>query len=33
VLLPRIPFGHVDQSVGKNVAAGSFGLISLTIII
>jgi alkyl sulfatase BDS1-like metallo-beta-lactamase superfamily hydrolase len=27
VLLPRSPFGHVDQSIGKNVANGSVGLI------
>jgi alkyl sulfatase BDS1-like metallo-beta-lactamase superfamily hydrolase len=27
VLLPRSPFGHVDQSIGKNVAAGNTGLI------
>lgn len=27
VLLPRSPFGHVDQSIGKNTAAGSLGLI------
>jgi alkyl sulfatase BDS1-like metallo-beta-lactamase superfamily hydrolase len=27
VLLPRSPFGHVDQSIGKNVAAGNLGLI------
>lgn len=26
-LLGRSPFGHVDQSIGKNVAAGSVGLI------
>jgi alkyl sulfatase BDS1-like metallo-beta-lactamase superfamily hydrolase len=28
VLLPRSPFGHVDQSIGKNTAAGSSGLIA-----
>ncbi len=28
VLLQRGPFGHVDQSIGKNVAAGSAGLIA-----
>jgi alkyl sulfatase BDS1-like metallo-beta-lactamase superfamily hydrolase len=33
VLLPRSPFGHVDQSIGKNVAAGNLGLIAPTIII
>lgn len=27
VLLPRGPFGHVDQSIGKNTAAGNLGLI------
>jgi alkyl sulfatase BDS1-like metallo-beta-lactamase superfamily hydrolase len=27
VLLPRSPFGHVDQSIGKNTAAGTLGLI------
>ncbi len=27
VLLPRSPFGHVDQSIGKNVASGNLGLI------
>lgn len=27
VLLPRSPFGHVDQSIGKNVAIGNTGLI------
>ena len=27
VLLPRSPFGHVDQSIGKNTAAGNLGLI------
>ncbi|MEG0821186.1 MAG: alkyl sulfatase dimerization domain-containing protein [Burkholderiaceae bacterium] len=30
VLLPRSPFGHVDQSIGKNTAAGSMGLIEPT---
>jgi alkyl sulfatase BDS1-like metallo-beta-lactamase superfamily hydrolase len=30
VLLPRSPFGHVDQSIGKNVAAGNVGLIRPT---
>jgi alkyl sulfatase BDS1-like metallo-beta-lactamase superfamily hydrolase len=27
VLLPRSPFGHVDQAIGKNVASGNTGLI------
>lgn len=27
VLLPRSPFGHVDQSIGKNTASGNLGLI------
>jgi alkyl sulfatase BDS1-like metallo-beta-lactamase superfamily hydrolase len=27
VLLPRSPFGHVDQAIGKNTAAGNSGLI------
>ena len=30
VLLPRSPFGHVDQSIGKNTAAGNLGLIAPT---
>ena len=30
VLLPRSPFGHVDQSIGKNTAAGNTGLIPPT---
>jgi alkyl sulfatase BDS1-like metallo-beta-lactamase superfamily hydrolase len=30
ILLPRSPFGHVDQSIGKNVAAGNLGLIAPT---
>ncbi len=30
VLLPRSPFGHVDQSIGKNTAAGNGGLIEPT---
>jgi alkyl sulfatase BDS1-like metallo-beta-lactamase superfamily hydrolase len=30
VLLPRSPFGHVDQSIGKNTAAGTNGLIPPT---
>ncbi|MBP6110430.1 MAG: MBL fold metallo-hydrolase, partial [Rhodocyclaceae bacterium] len=29
-ILPRNPFGHVDQSIGKNVAAGNVGLIAPT---
>jgi len=33
VLLPRSPFGHVDQSIGKNTAAGNMGLIPPTVII
>lgn len=33
VLLPRSPFGHVDQSIGKNTAAGSLGLIAPSVII
>ena len=33
VLLPRSAFGHVDQSIGKNVAAGNLGLIPPTIVI
>ncbi len=28
VLLPRSPFGHVDQAIGKNVANGNVGLIA-----
>ena len=32
-LLPRSPFGHVDQSIGKTVAAGNLGLIPPTVII
>lgn len=28
VLLSRSPFGHVDQSIGKNTAAGTTGLIA-----
>ena len=30
VLLARSPFGHVDQSIGKNVASGDVGLIAPT---
>ena len=33
VLLPRSPFGHVDQSIGKNIAAGNLGLIAPTRVI
>jgi len=33
VLLPRNPYGHVDQSIGKNVATGNVGLIAPTRII
>ncbi len=33
LMLPRSPFGHVDQSIGKNTAAGSAGLIEPTRII
>ena len=33
VLLPRSPYGHVDQSIGKNTAAGNLGLIPPTVII
>ena len=33
VLLPRGPFGHVDQSIGKNTAAGNLGLIPPNVII
>lgn len=33
VSLPRSPFGHVDQSIGKNTAAGNVGLIEPTRII
>lgn len=28
--LPRSPFGHVDQSIGKNTATGNLGLIAPT---
>jgi len=30
VLLPRSPFGHVDQAIGKSTAAGNIGLIPPT---
>lgn len=33
VLLPRSPYGHVDQSIGKNTAAGNLGLIPPTVLI
>jgi len=33
VLLPRSPFGHVDQSIGKNTAAGNLGLIPPNVVI
>jgi alkyl sulfatase BDS1-like metallo-beta-lactamase superfamily hydrolase len=33
LLLPRSPFGHVDQAIGKNTAAGNVGLIEPTRII
>ena len=33
ILLPRSPYGHVDQSIGKNTAAGNTGLIQPTRII
>jgi alkyl sulfatase BDS1-like metallo-beta-lactamase superfamily hydrolase len=33
VLLPRGPFGHVDQSIGKNTAAGNLGLIAPNVVI
>ena len=33
VLLPASPFGHADQSIGKNTAAGNLGLIPPTVII
>lgn len=33
VLLPRSPYGHVDQAIGKNTAAGNLGLIPPTVII
>jgi len=33
VLLPRDPFGHADQSIGKNVASGNVGLIAPNVII
>ena len=33
VLLPRSAYGHVDQSIGKNTAAGNLGLIPPNVII
>ena len=33
VLLPKSPFGHVDQAIGKGTAAGNLGLIPPTVII
>ena len=33
VLLPASPYGHVDQSIGKNTAAGELGLIPPNVII
>jgi len=33
ILLPRDPHGHVDQSIGKNVANGNTGLIAPNLII
>ena len=33
VLLPRSPFGHVDQSIGKNTAVGNTGVIEPNVII
>ncbi|HYO85444.1 MAG TPA: alkyl sulfatase dimerization domain-containing protein [Dermatophilaceae bacterium] len=33
VLLDRSPYGHVDQSIGKGVAAGTTGLIAPTVTI
>ena len=33
VLLARNPYGHVDQSIGKNTAAGNLGLIPPNVII
>ena len=33
VLLPASPFGHVDQSIGKNTAAGNLGLIEPNVVI
>lgn len=33
VLLPRSPYGHVDQSIGKNTAAGNLGMIPPNVIV
>jgi alkyl sulfatase BDS1-like metallo-beta-lactamase superfamily hydrolase len=33
VLLPAGPYGHVDQSIGKNVSSGNIGLIEPNVII
>ena len=33
VLLPRDPYGHADQSIGKNVANGNVGLIPPNLVI
>ena len=33
VLLPRSPFGHVDQAIGKNTAAGNLGLIEPNVVV
>ncbi len=33
VLLPRDPYGHVDQAIGKNVAHGNTGLIAPNMLI
>lgn len=33
VLLQRNPYGHVDQSIGKNVSAGNVGLIAPNVVI
>lgn len=33
VLLPTSPFGHVDQSIGKNISSGNIGLIEPTVVI
>ncbi len=33
LLLPRNPFGHVDQAIGKNTAAGLLGLIEPNVIV
>ncbi|MBL7965112.1 MAG: MBL fold metallo-hydrolase [Flavobacteriales bacterium] len=33
VLLPASPYGHVDQSIGKNISSGNIGLIPPNVII